>query len=128
MDSEGALRILEECEARHKVLARRIEDIGLILPGSIVKRYMRCGRSSCACHKDPPSLHGPYHYWSTKVGGKTVTRLLSSRRAEIIQRWLDNRAEMDDIIARMKEISQDAFEATAFLVDEEKGDSPSKKP
>jgi len=128
MDSEGALRILEECEARHKVLAQRIAEIGLILPGSIVKRYMRCGRSSCACHKDPPSLHGPYHYWSTKVGGKTVTKLLSGNRAQIVQQWLDNRAEMDDIIVKMKEISQEAFEATAFLLNDDKGDSSSKKP
>ena len=128
MDSEGALRILEECEARHKVLAQRIAEIGLILPGSIVKRYMRCGRSSCACHKDPPSLHGPYHYWSTKVGGKTVTKLLSGNRAQIVQQWLDNRAEMDDIIVKMKEISQEAFEATAFLLNDDKGDLSSKKP
>ena len=128
MDSESALRILEECEARHKVLAKQINDIGLIWPGSIVKRYWRCGRSSCACHKDPPSLHGPYYYWSTKVAGKTVTKLLSSHRAQIVQRWLDNRVEMDAIIAKMKEISNDAFEATAFLVEEGKDDSSSQKP
>jgi hypothetical protein len=37
-----------------------IASSGMILPGSITERRTRCGRSNCACHADPPRLHGPY--------------------------------------------------------------------
>jgi hypothetical protein len=30
------------------------------LPGSLVVRSLRCGRQNCACHAEPPRLHGPY--------------------------------------------------------------------
>ncbi len=127
MDSEAARRILCECEAKHKALAEKMADIGFIHQGSVVKRYMQCGRSSCACHKDPASRHGPYYYWSTKVGGKSVAKMITSQQAELLGRWVKNRNEMDAIVTQMKEISRVAFDAALFLIDEEKDDSSSKK-
>jgi len=37
----------------------------------------RCGYPRCRCHADPPLLHGPYHQWTRKINGKTVTRMLT---------------------------------------------------
>jgi hypothetical protein len=51
---------------------------------------MRCGRASCACHSDPPHLHGPYWQWTRKVAGKTVTRYISPQTASDYQSWLEN--------------------------------------
>lgn len=127
MDSEAARRILRECEAKHKALAERMADIGFIYQGTVVKRFMKCGRSSCACHKDPALRHGPYYYWSTKVGGKSVSKLITSQEAELLGRWVKNRGEMEAITAEMKEISRVAFDAALFLIDEEKGDPSSKE-
>ena len=35
-----------------------IARTGMVLPGSITQRRTRCGRRNCACHADPPRLHG----------------------------------------------------------------------
>ena len=37
-----------------------------VLPGTITERHTRCGKPSCACHHDPPRLHGPYWHWTRK--------------------------------------------------------------
>jgi len=48
------------------------------LPGTLNTVMNRCGKSRCACHADPPRLHGPYWQWTRKVAAKTVCRWLSA--------------------------------------------------
>ena len=67
-------------QARAARLAAQIAETaraGFILPGTVTERMTRCGYSRCRCHADPPRLHGPYHQWTRKKNGKTVTRVLS---------------------------------------------------
>ena len=52
------------------------------LPGSLVVRSLRCGRRNCACHHDPPQLHGPYVQWSYSYRGKRVARWLDAEQTE----------------------------------------------
>jgi hypothetical protein len=58
-------------------IARELARAGFALPGTLTERMSRCGRANCRCHADPPVLHAPYHQWTRKVNGKTVTRLLT---------------------------------------------------
>lgn len=85
MDIDAARKALKECELRHKALARRIADIGFIWQGSVSERYLKCGKATCACQKDPDSRHGPYYYWTTKVAGKSVAKKLDGPHAELLQ-------------------------------------------
>jgi len=50
---------------------------------------MRCGKPTCACRDDPPSLHGPYIQWTRTLNGKTVTRYLSEDQLARYQPWFD---------------------------------------
>ena len=59
---------------------------------------------------DPPRFHGPYYQWSAKVNNKTVSRRLSAAEAELFQEWIDNRGELQRIIAEMQEVSAKAGE------------------
>jgi len=63
--------------ATRRALAEAMGQIDGLLPGSVVRRHMRCGKQDCACTADPPTLHGPYIQWTRTVNGKTVTRYLS---------------------------------------------------
>ena len=56
---------------------RASPGVGFALPGTLTERMTRCGHPTCRCHADPPRLHGPYHQWTRKIGGKTVTRILT---------------------------------------------------
>lgn len=128
MDATKAQQILSECQKRHRELAMQLKDIGFVWPGSLVSRYLKCGKPNCACHKDPASRHGPYLYWSSKVGGKTVSKSVTGTDAKVVQQWIANRIELESIIEQMKEVSQDAFEAASLLLKkDETEDSPPKK-
>jgi hypothetical protein len=47
-------------------------------------------RPYCACHADPPRLHGPYWLFTAKLNGKTVNKRLSEREARLYQQWIAN--------------------------------------
>ncbi|HPZ16664.1 MAG TPA: hypothetical protein PLX25_08355 [Sphaerochaeta sp.] len=126
MDIDAARKALKECELRHKALARRIADIGFIWQGSVSERYLKCGKATCACKKDPDFRHGPYYYWTTKVAGKSVAKKLDGAHAGLLQEWVKNRIEMDSIIAEMREVSKEALEAALVIAEEEQ--AASKKP
>jgi len=58
-------------------LAEQLAQIGYCLPGTLTARHTRCSSPGCRCRQDPPLLHGPYHSWTRKIAGKTVTRTLT---------------------------------------------------
>jgi hypothetical protein len=45
---------LDQLRRRHQALAARLGQIGFALPGSITRRYTRCGKPGCRCQASPP--------------------------------------------------------------------------
>ena len=84
---------------------------GMILPGSITERRTRCGRRNCACHADPPRLHGPYHQWTRKIAAKTIGRWLSPDQHRDYQPWIDNDRRLRELLARLEALGTAALEA-----------------
>lgn len=82
-----------------------------VLPGSITERRTRCGRPNCACHHDPPRLHGPYRHWTRKIANKTVGRYLTKDQAQQAQRWIDNDRRIRELLARLEAIGIQRLEA-----------------
>ena len=92
-------------QARAERIAAQLAGIGFVLPGTLTERHVRCGKPNCRCHADPPDLHGPYHQWTRKVAGKTVTRLLSDDQLADYQPWLDNQRRLRSLIAELEALS-----------------------
>jgi hypothetical protein len=65
----------------------------------------RCGHANCRCHADPPRLHGPYHQWTRKVAGKTVTRILSDEQLADYSPWLDNQRRLRSLVTELETLS-----------------------
>ena len=103
-------RRLDRYEARYRKLAAELSEIGFISPGSLVVRETSCGKPGCRCQADPPRRHGPYYQWSRAVAGKTISRRLSEREAELYRAWIANRKRLETIIAEMEKVSADAGE------------------
>ncbi len=76
--------------ARAARITAELSAVGLALPGTLIKRHVRCGKPRCACHADPPALHGPYWQWTRKVAGKTITRLVPDEQVAEYRQWIDN--------------------------------------
>jgi hypothetical protein len=92
-------------QARYATLKQTLRALGLVRPGSLVERYMPCGRPTCHCMADPPALHGPYYQWTHKIGGKTVTRRLSAAQADVCREWIANHRALKALVRRMETLS-----------------------
>ena len=90
---------------RLQQLHAEVADIEFALPGTINIAMNRCGKPNCACHHDPPKLHGPYITWTRKVAGKTVTRKLSAEQLERYRPWFDNDRRLRALIKEIETLS-----------------------
>lgn len=91
-------------------LAAELAGFDHALPGSLLLRWMRCGKTNCRCKADPPTLHGPYHQWTRTVAGRTVTKILSAEQAGRYQPWFDNARRLRELITDLEARSLRALE------------------
>jgi len=103
-DDEPA-SILAEAERERQRIVRSLANLGFALPGSITERYQRCGKPQCACHANPPHLHGPYLQWSRAVKGKTVTKVLTADQLSRYQPWFDHGRQLRELAHELNELS-----------------------
>lgn len=90
---------------RYRALQRSVADLGYIRRGSLVRRFMPCGKPGCCCQATPPQLHGPYYQWTRKVRGKTVTVRLAPEEARLLEDWIGNGRRLDRIVAQMERVA-----------------------
>ena len=90
---------------RYEALKRSVVDLGLFRRGSLVRRFMPCGKHGCRCQAASPTLHGPYYQWTRKVAGKTVTVRLSPQEAKLLEEWIANARHLNRLIAHMEGVS-----------------------
>jgi hypothetical protein len=88
-----------------QAIAARLAEAGFALPGTLLERSMRCGKPNCRCHADPPRLHGPYHQWTRKIEGKTLTRNLTDDQLARYQPWFDNAQRLREALAELEHLS-----------------------
>ena len=89
----------------------KIARSGKVLPGSITQRQMRCGKAGCACHADPPRLHGPYWQWTRKISKKTVGGYLSGKQAASYRPWIENDHRIRELLSVLEAIGIAHLEA-----------------
>jgi hypothetical protein len=99
-----------DLDQQQRELIAQIAALGRCLPGSITTRQMRCGRERCACKAEPPTLHGPYTYWTRKKHGRTIARLLSAEQIERYQPQIDNARRLRQLVADLEALAIQAAE------------------
>ena len=85
-------------------IRKELASLGPCLPGSVVVRTGRCGKTTCSCRAAPPRLHGPFRSWTRKVAGKTVTRLLSDDQIADYQALFDNHRRLKQLLHELEEL------------------------
>jgi hypothetical protein len=60
---------------------------------------------------DPPSPHGPYWWWTRKVNGKTVTRILTAEQYREYAPWFDNARRLRALLSELEGLGLTALEA-----------------
>jgi len=89
----------------YQKLRLELAQTGYICTGSITTTYSKCRKSSCACAKKEEALHGPYNVWTRKVKGKTVTRNLTDKQAQLCRECIHNLRHVEKIIVEMKALT-----------------------
>ena len=108
------MRIAAAHQAEAEKIAAELAAIaatGMILPGSITIRRTRCGHPNCACHADPPRLHGPYRQWTRKIAAKTVCRWLTPDQHHDNEAWIANAHRVRELLARLEALGTAAIDA-----------------
>jgi hypothetical protein len=97
--SEGYDRLKQE-------LASLAREVGFALPGSVQSRFFECTRrNNCRCHDDPANRHGPYHYWTRTMRGKTVSVGLTDEQLAVVRQWIENGRTLERAVKQMQEES-----------------------
>jgi hypothetical protein len=91
--------------AQIRAIAAELAKLGPVLPGTVTRRYTRCGRPGCRCMADPPQHHGPYWSWTRKVDNKTVTRYLTDAQWADYHTWFDNARRLHQLTAELEAAS-----------------------
>ena len=81
---------------------RLAAEVGQARPmrrGSLSERWMKCGKATCACHRDPDARHGPYLSISRVVAGRTQSRYVAPDQVDLVR---DQLAEGQAFRARIE--------------------------
>jgi hypothetical protein len=109
--------LLRTSEQRYRELKQEfrqeLEDVGFISVGSLSTTYHTCGNPNCRCHQDPDKRHGPYHYWTRKVKGRTVTVTLKPAQVPLYRQGIENNRRLENLLQEMRRISAEAISDAA---------------
>ena len=94
-----------EDRAARQDLARRLGEAGFALPGTYLEYAHVCGKPNCRCTADPPQPHGPYHRWTRKVHGKTLTRRLTAEQARLYGPWFEEAQRLRALLSELEALS-----------------------
>lgn len=101
----------EQLQQKYSELAKKLSKIGYICKGSVMVLYAKCGKPYCRCNTDENAKHGPYTVWTRKVKGKTVTRHLSEKQANLCREYIQNSKKLEKIIEEMRNLSVSILES-----------------
>lgn len=99
----------ERLKRRYRKLAAALAKLGPVLHGTITERTLERPDSH---NPGKTKTYGPYHQWTFKREGKTVTVNLTSSQAKRYQRALDNQRTLDRTTQEMRELSLQLLQAT----------------
>jgi hypothetical protein len=105
--SAGADRRVRRARAH---LLDFLQQTDHVLPGSVIERSLRCGKTNCRCHADPPVLHGPYVQWSYTRANKRFTRWLTAEQNERYRPRIEAGRQLRDLIAELEALEVSATE------------------
>jgi len=92
--------------SRRQGLTRLLPPLQEILRGSLMERYLTCGKPDCRCARG--QRHGPVWYLSVSLDqahrtGSTVP----SHQVEQVRRWIENYHRVKDRLEKISDINRE---------------------
>lgn len=91
---------------RRESLARLLPPLREVLRGSLMERYLTCGKPDCRCARG--ERHGPVWYLSVTLDqahrtGSTVP----SHQVEQVRRWIENYHRVKERLEKISDINRE---------------------
>ena len=93
-------------QQRRQGLARQLPPVGETLRGSLMERYVTCGKPDCKCARG--ERHGPVWYLSVTLGpGRTTGGLVRAEQLGQVRRWIANYHRVKEHLEKISEINRE---------------------
>ena len=104
---------------RRQGITQLLPPLGEILRGSLMERYLTCGKPDCRCARG--ERHGPVWYLSVSLDQSHRTgRTVAAAQVEQVRRWIANYHRVKQQLEKISEINRE-------LLRREKGQKPPRK-
>jgi len=85
-------------------IQQALAGLGPLRPGNLYVRRSVCGKPGCRCCRPrDPVKHGPYHYLSYTLGGRSHTEFIPSDRVAAVKRQCRNYNRLAGLVKRLIE-------------------------
>lgn len=91
-------------QKRKEGLLKRMPPLGQTLRGSLLERYMTCGKPTCKCARG--QRHGPVWYLSVTLGPAHTTGVtVPVDQLDQVRAWIANYHQAKDFLEKISEIN-----------------------
>ncbi len=104
--STAKARALDRHAQQFEQLKQEFQRVDYFCKGTVLRRMTKCGRSECACGRDPAKRHGPYFELTYKAKGTTVNVRLTSKTAKIYQAATQQYKTVKSLLNRLERLSR----------------------
>ena len=94
---------------RRQKLWRQLGSQRGMIQGSLLKRYLPCGKAGCKCKRG--EKHGPFYYLTYQEGGKMRTLYVPKGRLPEIKEAIKAYKKVKGIIGQVAGINRRLFKA-----------------
>lgn len=97
---------IEKLQSQMEKIVSEIGGLGPMRRGSLVERYLPCGKPGCHCGRPDSRGHGPKYSLTYKVKGRTKTEYISPEQVPLVREQLHNHARFLELSKRLVETSE----------------------
>lgn len=91
---------------RREGLTKLLPPLGEILRGSLMERYLTCGKPDCKCARG--ERHGPIWYLSVTLDQSHRTgSTVPANQVEQVRRWIDNYHRVKERLEKISDINRE---------------------
>ncbi len=91
---------------RREGLTKNLPSLAEILRGSLMERYMTCGKPDCKCGRG--ERHGPIWYLSVTLDQTHRTgTTVPPEQVERVRRWIENYHALKDRLEKISDINRE---------------------
>ena len=97
--------LLKKLFAKKNEIIKIIANLSHFRPGTLIKRYRKCGKPNCHCAKHGAKGHGPQWSLTRAKKGKTITKIIPADAVDITKKQIAKYKEFTQCISELVDVN-----------------------